>query len=54
MSKRIRLLVISLTLAVIMIATVAGGTLAAGVGDQVRDCTDECVPDGDGPHWDRD
>ena len=61
MSKRIRLLVISLTLAVIMIASFAGAVFAGAYGygddngngdcEQLRDgsCNDTC--DGDSNPW---
>ncbi|MFC1958591.1 hypothetical protein ACFLV6_01560 [Chloroflexota bacterium] len=56
MSKILRLLTVSLLLASIMVATIGGGAVFAGQnGDQTqtqtRDCTDDCVPDGDGPPW---
>ena len=54
MSKILRLLTVSLLLAGIMIATVAGPVFAApGDGGQKGDClrAGPCDPIGDGPWW---
>ena len=55
MSKILRLLTVSLLLAIIMIATVAGGVFAAGNQNPdpgtCRECPNPDCPDPDGDEW---
>jgi len=51
MKKFFILLIVVLMLAGLTSTSFAGQGLGNGDCDQVRECDEDCVPDGDGPPW---